>query len=106
MGLEDLASKESALVAGVTATVLSPRTRETVRRGAVFGIAGALRLGDVVAGAARGAVRGIRGDSGASTRSAPSSSRSSGSRSASRSSNGSPATRSRSTRRRSGSRSQ
>lgn len=62
MGLDDVFSTESAFVAGVTAAVFSPRTRETLRRGAVLGVAGALKVGDVVAGAARGATRGIRGD--------------------------------------------
>lgn len=60
MGIEDLASSESALIAAATATVLSPRVRETLRRGAVYGVAGALKAGDVVAGAARGAARGVR----------------------------------------------
>jgi len=60
MGIEDLASSESAVVAAATATVLSPRVRETLRRGAVYGVAGALKVGDVVAGAARGAARGVR----------------------------------------------
>lgn len=60
MGIEDLASSESAFVAAATATVLSPRVRETLRRGAVYGVAGALKVGDVVAGAARGAARGVR----------------------------------------------
>lgn len=67
MGMDDLFSTESAFVAAVTATVLSPKTRETVRKGAVYGLAGALRVGDVMAGAARGAVRGIRGGGEASS---------------------------------------
>lgn len=62
MGIEDLASSESAFVAAATATVLSPRVRETLRRGAVYGVAGALKVGDVVAGAARGAARGVRAE--------------------------------------------
>ncbi|HWC86394.1 MAG TPA: hypothetical protein VG388_07640 [Solirubrobacteraceae bacterium] len=63
MGLDDLVSTESAVVAAATAAVFSPRTRDTLRRGAVLGVAGALKVGDVVAGAARGAVRGLRDDS-------------------------------------------
>jgi hypothetical protein len=62
MGLDDLVSTESAIVATVTAAVFSPRTRETLRRGAVLGVAGALKAGDVVAGAARGVARGVRGE--------------------------------------------
>lgn len=61
MGVDDLFSTESAVVAAATAAVCSPRTRETMRRGVVLGVAGAMKVGDVVAGAARGASRGIRG---------------------------------------------
>jgi hypothetical protein len=67
LGLEDLVSTESAFVAATTAAVFSPRTRETLRRGAVLGVAGALKVGDVVAGAARGATRGVRGGETVST---------------------------------------
>ncbi len=73
-------STESALVAGVTAAVFSPRTRETLRRGAVLGVAGALKVGDVVTGAARGATRGVRGQQTAASGSGNSGSRSSSSR--------------------------
>ena len=61
MGVDDLFSTESAVVAAATAAVFSPRTRETMRRGAVLGVAGAMKVGDVVAGAARGAARGVQG---------------------------------------------
>lgn len=61
MGVDDLFSTESAVVAAATAAVCSPRARETLRRGVVLGVAGALKVGDVVAGAARGAARGVRG---------------------------------------------
>jgi hypothetical protein len=67
LGLDDLMSTESAVVAAATAAVFSPRTRETLRRGAVLGVTGAFKVGDVVAGAARGATRGIRGDEQAPT---------------------------------------
>lgn len=60
MGVDDLVSTESAVVAAATAAVFSPRTRETLRRGAVLGVAGALKAGDVLAGAARGAARGMK----------------------------------------------
>lgn len=60
MGLDDVVSTESAFVAAATAAVFSPRTRETLRRGAVLGVAGALRAGDVLVGAARGVSRGVR----------------------------------------------
>lgn len=60
MELDDVATTESAVVAAATATVLSPRVRGALRRGAVYGVAGVLKAGDVVAGAARGAVHGMR----------------------------------------------
>ncbi len=62
MGLDDLMSTESALVAAATAAIFSPRVRETMRRGAVIGVAGVLRAGDVASGAARGVARGVRGN--------------------------------------------
>lgn len=62
MGLDDLVSTESAVVATATAAVFSPRTRETLRKGAVLGVAGVLKVGDVVTGAARGVVRGVKGE--------------------------------------------
>ncbi|HWF49387.1 MAG TPA: hypothetical protein VG294_01990 [Solirubrobacteraceae bacterium] len=57
-------STESAVVAAATAAVFSPRTRGTLRRGAVLGVAGVLKVGDVVSGAARGAARGLREEAG------------------------------------------
>lgn len=62
MGLEDMVSTQSAFVAATTAAVVSPKTRGAIRKGAVYGIAGALKVGDVVAGAARGVVNGVRGE--------------------------------------------
>ena len=77
MGLDDLVSTESAVVATATAAIFSPRTRETLRRGAVLGVAGALKAGDIVYGAARGVVSGVR-DVAPGTSSPSGSSRSSG----------------------------
>jgi hypothetical protein len=71
VGMDDVFSTESALVAAVTATVLSPKTRETMRKGAVYGLAGVMKAGDVVAGAARGAVRGVRGEASETAGAAP-----------------------------------
>lgn len=62
MGLDDMMSTESAFVATATAAVFSPKVRGTLRKGAVYGVAGALKAGDVVVGAARGVARGVRGD--------------------------------------------
>jgi hypothetical protein len=73
VGLDDMVSTESAFVAAATAAVLSPKTRATIRKGAVYGVAGALKAGDVVAGAARGVVRGVRGDGTAVADAAPTS---------------------------------
>jgi hypothetical protein len=70
VGLDDLISTETAFVAAATAAVFSPKTRDTIRKGAVYGVAGALKAGDVVAGAARGAVRGVRGDDAAASEAA------------------------------------
>src|SRR5207248_3490331 len=64
LALDDLFSTESAFVAAATAAVFSPRTRETIRRGAVLGVTGALKAGDAVGGVARGAVRGVRNGTG------------------------------------------
>ena len=88
MALDDLFSTESAFVAAATAAVFSPRTRETIRRGAVLGVTGALKAGDAVGGVARGAVRGVRngtGSGGGSRSSSGGSSASRGSGSSSRS---------------------
>lgn len=41
-----------------------PKARDLFRRGAVYGLAGVLRAGDVAAAAARGAMRGAREASG------------------------------------------
>jgi hypothetical protein len=60
MGIDDYVNAETGLVSAATAAAVSPRARELFRRGAVYGLAGAMRAGDVVVAAARGAVRGAR----------------------------------------------
>ncbi|HEU4563837.1 MAG TPA: hypothetical protein VFS05_04270 [Gemmatimonadaceae bacterium] len=51
-----------AMVAGtVAATIFSPRTREVLHRGAVYGLAGVLRAGDAMSALARGIRRGMSG---------------------------------------------
>ena len=60
MGLDDLANKETGAIAAATAAAVSPRARELLRRGAVYGLAGVLRATDVALAAGRGAVRGAR----------------------------------------------
>jgi hypothetical protein len=60
MGFDDYVNAETGLVSAATAAAVSPRARELLRRGVVYGLAGAMRAGDVVVAAARGAVRGAR----------------------------------------------
>jgi hypothetical protein len=55
MAAEDFMESEVALAAAATAAVFSPRVREVVRKGAVYGVAGVLTVGRAVAGLARGA---------------------------------------------------
>ena len=94
MGLDEMMSTETAFVAAATAAVLSPKTRDVIRKGAVYGVAGALKVGDVVAGAARGAVRGVRsGDGATSDAAAAASSRTTKSTATSREPAATPASR-------------
>lgn len=54
MELEDFVDSEVAVAVAATAAVLSPRVRRVLRRGAVYGVAGALIAGDAAASVARG----------------------------------------------------
>jgi hypothetical protein len=58
MDLDDFWEPEVAVTAGiaavVTAAVASPRVRQVMRRGAVYGLAGLMIAGDKVKAAARG----------------------------------------------------
>lgn len=60
MELEDYLEPQVAVAAAVTAAVLSPQVRGVLRRGAVFGLAGALMAGDALAAFARGVGRGVQ----------------------------------------------
>jgi hypothetical protein len=60
MELDDFLESETAIAVAATATVLSPRVRSMVRRGAVYGVAGALIAGDAAASVARGFGRGTQ----------------------------------------------
>jgi len=63
-----LIEKEIALAVGTTAVALSPKARSFARKGAVYGLAGVLKVGDVVSSTARGAARGaLEGAQGQST---------------------------------------
>jgi len=60
MDLEDFLEPEIAIVAVVTAAVFSPRVRNFLRRGAVYGLAGALIGGDAVTSFARSLGQGFQ----------------------------------------------
>ncbi len=55
-----LIEREMVAAVGATAVALSPKARKLARKGAVYGLAGVLKAGDVVGSAARGAARGDR----------------------------------------------
>ncbi len=52
MALDDYLESEVVVAVAATAAVLSPRVRKVLRRGAVYGIAGVLRAGDVISSTA------------------------------------------------------
>ncbi len=60
MELEDYLEPEIAVTAAVTAAVFSPRGRQFLRRGAVYGIAGTLIVGDAITSFARSIGQGFR----------------------------------------------
>ena len=69
MALEDYLEPEVAVTAVVTAAVFSPRARKVIRRGLVYGMAGALIAGDAIASFARSVGQGVQ-EAGASAASA------------------------------------
>ena len=58
MGLEEYLESEVAVAVAATAVVMSPRARRVLRRGAVYGVAGALKAADLATAAARGVAQG------------------------------------------------
>lgn len=79
-----LIEQETLAAVAATAAALSPRVRRVARQGVVYGLAGALRAGDVIAAAARGAARAAQSPASEQTRttaSAPAAKRSPSSRS-------------------------
>jgi hypothetical protein len=54
MALEDYLETEVGIAVAATAIVLSPQVRGWLRKGAVYVVAGGIKVGDAVAGAARG----------------------------------------------------
>ena len=68
MDLDDYVQPEIAVTAVVAAAVFSPRTRRLLRRGVVYGLAGALMAGDAVTSFSRSIGRGLQ-EAGAARRS-------------------------------------
>ncbi len=60
MDLEDYLQPEIAVTAAVTAAVFSPGARRLLRRGVVYGLAGALMAGDAITSFARSIGRGVQ----------------------------------------------
>jgi hypothetical protein len=60
MALEDFMEPEVAVTAAVTAVVFSPKGRKLLRRGAVYGLAGLLVVGDALSSVARGVGQGAQ----------------------------------------------
>jgi len=58
MALEDFVDSEVGIAIAATAVALSPQVRGVVRKGLVYGLAGALMAGDALGSLARGVGRG------------------------------------------------
>ncbi|HEU4974866.1 MAG TPA: hypothetical protein VFT50_07215 [Baekduia sp.] len=56
MALDDFLDSEVGIAAAATAIALSPRVRHTIRRGAVLGLAGAMKAADAVGSGARAVI--------------------------------------------------
>jgi hypothetical protein len=68
MGLEDYVESPVAVAVAATAVVLSPRVRSVLRKGAIYGVAGAMKAAEAVTSAARdvaGEARETAGEDGA-----------------------------------------
>ncbi len=61
MALDDYLDSEVAIAMAATAALLSPRVRGVLRKGAVYGLAGAFAAADTVGSFARGIGRGAQG---------------------------------------------
>lgn len=60
MDLEDFVEPEIAVTAAVVAAIFSPRARNVMRKGLVYGMAGALTVGDMVTTFGRNVGQGIQ----------------------------------------------
>ncbi len=60
MALEDYMEPEVAVTAVVVAAIASPKARQVLRRGAVYGLAGILTAGDAIASVGKSIGRGVQ----------------------------------------------
>jgi len=60
MEFDDYLQPEIAVTAAVTAVVFSPGARKLLRRGVVYGLAGALMAGDAITSFGRSIGRGVQ----------------------------------------------
>lgn len=60
MALDDFMEPEVAVTAAVAAAVFSPKVRNVIRRGLVYGMAGVLIAGDAVTSFARSVGKGVQ----------------------------------------------
>lgn len=60
MAIEEYLESEVAVAVAATAIALTPRARRLLRRGVVYGLAGALRAGDAIASFGRATARGAQ----------------------------------------------
>jgi len=60
MAVEDFVESEVAVAVAATAAILSPPVRSVLRRGAVYGLAGALMVGSALESFGLGVARGAR----------------------------------------------
>ncbi len=68
MALDDFFETEVGIAVAATAALFSPKARKALRRGAVYGVAGALMAGDAIAAFARGVGRGAQQAAASATR--------------------------------------
>ena len=60
MAVDDFLDSHVAVAVAGTTVVLSPQARRLLRRGVVYGLAGAMMAGDAIGSFARAAARGAR----------------------------------------------
>jgi hypothetical protein len=60
MALDDFATSEVGIAVAATALAFSPGVRRRLRRGAVYGLAAVMKVGDLIVDTARGAASEIQ----------------------------------------------